>query len=114
AIAALGTEEDAAFTSDELVPMAAHPARATGSNACDEGIVRDVMGNHGAGAHEGVATDGHAADDGSVGADGGAPADARRLDEGAAIDRSARVDDVREDGGRSQEDVVLDQGAIID
>ena len=58
----------------QTFPAPAHPTDGPGRIAKDQGMVRDVPGNHGTRADKGVAPDGHPADKGRIGSDGRPPA----------------------------------------
>ncbi len=83
-------------------------------HAVHERIVSDVARHHGARAHERVRTDHRAAHDGRVRADGRAPPDERRSILVFPCHMTARIDDVRENAARPEEDVILDDDALVE
>ena len=94
--------------------MAAHPSMLTSGHTEHEGIVGDIPAYHSAGTDEGVATDRPTADDCGIGTDGGTAPDERALVQRMAVDLGAGVDDIGEDTGRTQEDIILDDDTGVD
>ena len=92
----------------------AHPADAPRRHARHQRVRRDVPGDDGARGDEGVLAERTAADDGGVGADGGAALTRVGRYRILANDLGARVDDVGEDTGRAEEDVILEGDAGVD
>ena len=98
----------------QFFPADAHPADLFGRVAYHQGMIGDILRDHGTGADEGVTTDGVATDDGAVGSQGGA-----FFDEGGADlvhfgDFRPGIVDVGEDHGWTAEDAVFEGHAFID
>ena len=91
--------------------MSAHPTVSASGHAHHQRIGGYVAGDDGAGGDECVLPDGRTAHDRRIRSDGRAYADNRFLDGVSAVDLPARIDDIRKYTARSEEDVVLDNGA---
>src|ERR1017187_5288155 len=94
--------------------MPAHPGGAASGDTHHQGVFRHILGHDGAGGNKRISANGRAAHDGRVGADRGAFADDRLLVHVPAHDFAARIDDVGQNAGRPEEDVVLDDGAGVE
>ncbi len=93
--------------------MTTHPPDPSGGDTDHEGVVRDVAGDDGARADEGVSADGDAADDGGVGADGAAAAEEGLFVQAVTVDLGAGVGDVGKHAGGAEEDEVFDHSAGV-
>ena len=92
----------------------ANPADPAGGDACHQGIIGDVMGNDGPCGSQGAATEGVAADDGAVRAQARALAYARTRKKTMCGKVCARGVDIRENAGRTAEDIVFQVHAFVD
>src|SRR5690606_27609964 len=97
------------------------PADPSRGNTHDDGVIRDVLGDHSAGGHGRPRTDGHGSDAHGSGTDRRTLAD-RHTDsvpvigtlEGAVGVHGARVRVVREHHGRTDEDTVRERRGLVD
>src|SRR5438445_3277918 len=94
-------------------PALAHPSGDPGGGAQHEGVVRHVLGDHGAGADEGETPHGVTADEGRVRAERGAPAHERGAVLVLARDMATRIDHVGEHHGGTAKDVVFQDHALV-
>ena len=83
------------------------PADLDGGVSNNQGVGFDGFGDDCAGANEGEFADVVATDDGGIGADGGPAFHGSFGIIASSVDRTAWVDDIGEDAGGTEEDIVL-------
>src|SRR3989454_11549629 len=98
----------------EALAALAHPPDTSGGNAQHQAEGRNVGGDDGARADEGVLAQGHAAHDRRVGADRAAALHEGRPVRVLAGDMGARVHHVGEHAGRPAEHVVFEHHPLVD
>ena len=89
--------------------MPADPAFLTGWVSHNQCVIGHVFGDHSTRGDKGVATDGHATDNRCIGTDGGAAFDDCSLVKMMPGYLRARVGDIGEHAGRSEENIIFNQ-----
>lgn len=92
----------------------ADPADAAGGDASHEGVVGNILCDDGTGSDKGTATDGMTANNCAVGTERGSFTDERLGIDAMYGEVGARRGDVREDTGRTAEDIILYLHTVID
>src|ERR1043166_1840554 len=96
------------------MPMATHPTLLSAWVSYNQGIVWDVIGDHGAGGDEGVAANCDTAENGGIGPNSSAASDQRLLVETSPAHLRARVGNISEHTRWSQEHVIFDDETRVD